>query len=64
VILPKAVTTTDADGFSVKSADYSANNDIEQPIGQNSAYDTVWSSGLLCVRRVLAVEFRSTLGFE
>ena len=28
VILPKAVTMTDADGFSVKSADYSVNDDL------------------------------------
>jgi hypothetical protein len=29
VILPKAVTTTDTDEFSVKSADYSVNNDFD-----------------------------------
>jgi hypothetical protein len=29
VILPKAVTTTDTNEFSVKSADYSVNNDFD-----------------------------------
>jgi hypothetical protein len=65
VILPKAVTTTDTDEFSVKSADYSVNNDLPS---SSPSDKTVLM--ILCglvgffVFVVLAVEFRSTLGFE
>ena len=65
VILPKAVTTTDTDEFSVKSADYSVNNDLpsSSPSGKTVLMILCGLVGFF-VFVVLAVEFRSTLGFE
>jgi hypothetical protein len=64
VILPKAVTTTDTDEFSVKSADYSVNNDLpsSSPSGKTVLMILCGLVGFF-VFVVLAVEFRSTLGF-
>ena len=65
VILPKAVTTTDTDEFSVKSADYSVNNDLpsSSPSGKTVLMILCGLVGFF-VFVVLAVEFRSTFGFE
>jgi hypothetical protein len=64
VTLPKAVTTTDTDEFLVKSADYSVNNDLpsSSPSGKTALMILCGLVGFVFV--VLAVEFRSTLGFE
>ena len=64
VILPKAVTTTDTDGFSVKSADYSVNNDLpsSSPSGKTVLIIFGCLGGFFAML-VLAVEFRATLGF-
>ena len=67
VILPKAVTTTDTDELSVKSADYSFNDDLpsSSPSGKTVLMIPCSLSLVgLFVFVVLAVEFRSTLGFE
>jgi hypothetical protein len=66
VSLPKAVTTTDTDEFSVKSADYSVNNDLPSSSPSGKTVLMILLCGLVgfFVFVVLAVEFRSTLGFE
>jgi len=60
LILPKAVTTTDTDEFSVKSADYSVNNDLpsSSPSGKTVLMIPYGLVGFF-VFVVLAVEFRS-----
>ena len=65
VILPKEVTTTDTDELSVKSADYSFNDDLpsSSPSGKTVLMILCGLVGFF-VLVVLAVEFRSTLGFE
>ena len=64
VILPKEVTTTDTYELSVKSADYSFNDDLpsSSPSGKTMLIILASVVGFM-VFVVLVVEFRSTLGF-
>ena len=64
VILPKAVTTTDTDELSVKSADYSVNNDLPRLKDRWCCDPTISSSSHLVPRCRHLVRSASVTGIR